>query len=640
VSADTRIGTELAGYRIESLLGRGGMSVVYLATDLSLERKVALKLMAPELAEQTGFRERFIRESRLAASIDHPNVIPVYEAGEADGVLFIAMRYVPGTDLRTVIEAEGALDPGRAVPILTQVAAALDAAHVEGLVHRDVKPANVLLTTRRDPDAAEHVYLSDFGVTKRRLSAGGLTATGQLVGTVDYVAPEQIEGQEVDGRADVYSLGCMAFECLTGRRPFEADTEVAVLWAHVQKPPPSAAEVRPELPPAVDGVLAGAMAKSPTDRPKTAGAFAAGLGAALRPGHRPPVERPLRPRGWLVGAALGLLMAVALGAYVVTRPGGREAGDGGPSPSPAGPTTLAGNLIRVDLDTAQITDGISVPPGSQSSGASGSVAVGGNFAWVAARTGLIKVNEAGTVVGALTEVPSQFATVAAGEDGVWVASPARAGDRVFHVDPTTNNIVAEIPTPPFVAGINLPGTPIAVAPNAVWVTDVSNNRLLRIDPRTNQIVSRIQLPGYPTGVAAAEDAVWIRSNEVIASLIRIDPATNRVVDQITLPGGADGVAIGSGSVWVTDATNDSLVKIDTRTNSISRTIEVGGSPQGVVVDQDGNVWVSNSGDETISKVNGISGEIEATIPVPSARGGGTASPRKGLAVGLGSLWVT
>jgi YVTN family beta-propeller protein len=331
-----------------------------------------------------------------------------------------------------------------------------------------------------------------------------------------------------------------------------------------------------------------------------------------------------------------VVVIVGTVAFALTR----QSGGGGGPPGPTGPTTIGGNLFRIDLETATISSGISVPAGSQSSGASGSVAVGGNFAWVVSRVGLIKVNEAGTVVGTLTEVPSLFATVAANEDSVWVAAPGPDDIRVFHVDPTTNNIVAEIPTPPFAAGFSTPSHPIAVSANAVWVTDVLNNRLLRIDPRTDRITSRILLPAYPTGVAADEDAVWVGSNQVIASLIRIDPATNRVVAQIPLPGGADGVAIGSGSVWVTDATNDSVVKIDARTNSISRTIQVGGSPQAVVVDPDGNVWVSNSADETISKLNGITGEIEATFPVPSsARGGGTGSPRKGLAVGLGSLWV-
>jgi serine/threonine-protein kinase len=644
VSGDSRVGTELGGYRIEAVLGRGGMSVVYLATDLDLERKVALKFLAPELAEQPGFRERFIRESRLAASIDHPNVIPVYEAGETDEVLFIAMRYVRGTDLRTVIGEEGGLDPSRAVSILSQVAAALDAAHAEGLVHRDVKPANVLLTTRSEPEAPEHVYLTDFGVTKRRLSAGGLTATGQLVGTVDYVAPEQIEGKDVDGRADVYSLGCMAFECLTGRPPFVADTEVAVLWAHVQKPPPSATEVRPELPPAVDGVLARAMAKRLEGRYDSAGRFAADLAAALRPGPRLPIERPLRPQGWLVGAAVGLVVAVALGVYVLTRPEARQTSARPPGPAA---TPISGNLLRVDLATARITDGITVPPGSQGSGGEGSLAVGSGFVWVASRAGLIKVNDAGSVIATLTDVPAQFGKVAAGSGSVWLATPQlgqvpeESGMRVLHVDPTTNTVVAEIRTPlPIQTGSLLAGTPIAVSEEAVWVTDERNDRLLRIDPRTNRIIARIPLPANPSGVAVGDDSVWVRSNDILASAIRIDPATNSVIASVQLPGGADGMAVGAGSVWVSDSSNDTVVKIDARTNSISRTIDVGVDPQAIVVDPDGNVWVSNQGDATISKVNGITGEIEATSAIPTAGGGEISVSRKGLAVGLGSLWVT
>jgi hypothetical protein len=331
-----------------------------------------------------------------------------------------------------------------------------------------------------------------------------------------------------------------------------------------------------------------------------------------------------------------VIVLVGAVAFALTR----QSGEGGGPPGRTGPTTISGNLFRIDLEAARITAGISVPPGSQSSGASGSVAVGGDFAWVASRVGLIKVNGAGSVIGTLTDVPCLFATVAADEDGVWVASPALENDRVFHVDPTTNNIVAEIPTPPFVSGISLPGTPIAVSASAVWVTDVSNDRLLRINPRTDRIVARIPLPAYPTGVAASEDSVWVWSNEAIASVIRIDPATNKVVGTVTLPGGADGLAIGPGSVWVTDGTNDTVVKIDARTNSIATTLHVGVGPQSIVVDPNGNVWVSITREESIAKLNGVTGEVETTVRVPSALAGGASFPaRKGLAVGLGSLWV-
>src|SRR5712691_4770867 len=191
-AAEIRPGTELAGYRIESVLGRGGMGVVYLAEDLSLSRRVALKLLAPELAEDARFRERFVRESRLAASIEHPNIIPIFEAKEAQGRLYIAMRFVEGNDLKSLIKQEGALKLDRTLEIVTQVAGALDAAHATGLVHRDVKPGNILIA-RAGPGASEHVYLTDFGLTKRSSSDSGITASGQFIGTLDYAAPEQFE---------------------------------------------------------------------------------------------------------------------------------------------------------------------------------------------------------------------------------------------------------------------------------------------------------------------------------------------------------------------------------------------------------------------------------------------------------------
>src|SRR5262245_61397991 len=212
VSDDPRVGTELAGYRIESLLGWGGMSVVYVAEDLRLKRKVALKLLAAELAEDDSFRDRFLQESELAASIDHPNIVPIYEAGATDGALFIAMRYVEGRDLKKRL-GHGRLQPGDAIGIVAQVASALDAAHARGLVHRDVKPSNVLLDRGARPDGSDHVYLADFGITKRVSEEG---EDGHLLGTIDYVAPEQIAGDAVDGRADIYSLGCVLYECLAG----------------------------------------------------------------------------------------------------------------------------------------------------------------------------------------------------------------------------------------------------------------------------------------------------------------------------------------------------------------------------------------------------------------------------------------
>jgi serine/threonine protein kinase/DNA-binding SARP family transcriptional activator len=282
---DLQPGTEVAGYRIERTLGRGGMSVVYLAEHDWLQRKVALKVLAPQLAEDERFRERFVRESRLAASLDHPNVIPIYEAGASGGDLFIAMRYVEGTDLRTLLHEGGALEPGRAVAIVRQVAAALDAAHEQGLVHRDVKPGNVLLARQRGSEAGEHVYLSDFGLTKRSASDSGITGTGQFVGTLDYAAPEQFKGGNPDARTDVYSLGCVLFECLTGSPPFMSENDAGLMYAHLQEPPPSVTAEKAGMPREIDGVVATAMAKAPADRQQTAGALADDAARALGVGR-------------------------------------------------------------------------------------------------------------------------------------------------------------------------------------------------------------------------------------------------------------------------------------------------------------------------------------------------------------------
>src|SRR5919198_5720099 len=238
VLAENRVGTNLGPYHIESVLGRGGMSIVYRADDRRLKRKVALKLLAPELGEDERFRERFLRESQLAASLDHPNVVPIYEAGEAERLLYLAMRYVPGTDLKARLRAEGALDPGRALAFVAQVGSPLDAAHERGLVHRDVKPSNVLLTGRT---GREHCYLADFGLSTSA-SDRSVADARQIVGTIDYVAPEQIRGGDVDGHADEYSLACLLYECLVGDVPFRRASDVAVIYAHLEEVLPKASE--------------------------------------------------------------------------------------------------------------------------------------------------------------------------------------------------------------------------------------------------------------------------------------------------------------------------------------------------------------------------------------------------------------
>ena len=274
------VGDEFAGYRLRAVVGRGGMSVVYQAENPRLGSVVALKVLAPEIATDDVFRARFLEESRIAASLNHPNVIPIYDMGPSDDLLYIAMRYVAGTDLRALLKKHAPLPPGDAIFLTGQAARALDAAHRKGLVHRDVKPGNLLIEHGQDGDP-DHVYLSDFGITKYMLSRSGLTKTGEFLGTIDYVAPEQIQETPVDGRADEYSLGCVLYECLTGRVPFPKERDAAIIWAHVEEMPPPPSALQPELPAAVDDVFSRVLAKKPDDRYATCREFVDAARASL-----------------------------------------------------------------------------------------------------------------------------------------------------------------------------------------------------------------------------------------------------------------------------------------------------------------------------------------------------------------------
>jgi predicted Ser/Thr protein kinase len=358
VQSGSGIGTTVAGYRLESLLGRGGMSVVYLAEQLRLGRKVALKLLAPALAMDDSFRERFEREARRAAEIDHPNIIPIYDAGEADGQLYIAMRYVKGGDLGAAIEHDGPLGLGRTLFVLEQVASALDAAHARELVHRDVKPHNILIE-----DPAERAFVTDFGIVKRT-STAGVTKTGLFLGTVDYAAPEQLDGRPVDARTDVYALGCVLYECLTGQVPFERENEVAVMHAHLTEQPPLLTSVRPDLPKGLDDVTRTALAKDSDDRfPSCGELIGTARAAAVGSGDTTTVSLPRRRVGrraarprrgpWLrwpaavVAAVLVAAAASGLAVYFLARGDGSSAG-GKSAVKPGGTSGLAA-VVPADL---------------------------------------------------------------------------------------------------------------------------------------------------------------------------------------------------------------------------------------------------------------------------------------------------
>jgi serine/threonine-protein kinase len=346
MSADPAAGTEVAGYRIIEEAGSGGMGVVYRAEETALGgRPVALKLLPPALAGDPDFRARFLREMRVAAAIDHPNIVPIYRAGEDRGLLYLAMRYVHASDLRRVLEAEGRLEPGRALAILDQVARALDAAHARGLVHRDVKPANILLAPPVIDGDPEHVYLVDFGLARSDSDDRSVGGGGSFLGTPRYASPEQAAGRPVDGRSDGYALGCVLYECLTGQPPFPGGSGEALLLAHLEAPPPSITALRPDLSPQIDQVIARALAKSPDDRFPTCRALLTAARAALFPtrSSQHPTPGTTEPRAAPIPAT------PEPHAAPVPGPPNREGSPAGPARapvvhSPPGPAALEGYL--------------------------------------------------------------------------------------------------------------------------------------------------------------------------------------------------------------------------------------------------------------------------------------------------------
>ncbi len=409
-------GAELGGYRIEQQIGEGGMGIVYRVTNVALGRVYALKVLAPELAEDEYFRQRFQREMRIAASIDHPNVVGIHYAGEQDGFLFLAMDYVHGEDLRRLILRDGALDPPRAVDILTQVAFALDAAHAKGLVHRDIKPGNVLLTIS---DGKERAYLTDFGLAKRSSTLAELTITGSVVGTADYMAPEQVAGDPADARTDIYALGCVFFQMLTGKVPYERESTLATMFAHVNDPPPALEPPLVDEYPEFTPVVQQAMAKKPDDRYQSAGDLARDAAAALKgaryrgapsmvatgearpagaspgpdvderraatpPAEEVPPAEPgapsaghgvarLRRYRWALAALALLVVAAVIGVVLLTSGGGstgpgqlfeavlRPVPDNHVTGSGTAAVTLHGDLATITIDTTGLLSGASHP---------------------------------------------------------------------------------------------------------------------------------------------------------------------------------------------------------------------------------------------------------------------------------------
>jgi DNA-binding SARP family transcriptional activator len=595
---DLQPGTGFAGYRIEGVLGRGGMSVVYLADHERLQRKVALKVLAPQLAQDERFRERFERESRLAAAIEHPNVIPIYEAGGSAGELFIAMRYVEGTDLRSVLQ-EGPLDAARAITIVQQIGAALDAAHEQGLVHRDVKPGNVLLARKRASEPGEHVYLSDFGLTKRSASDSGITGTGQFVGTLDYAAPEQFEGGTPDARTDVYSLGCVLFECLTGSPPFSSESDAGLMYAHLQQPPPSVSSERPDLPPGVDRVIAKAMAKAPIDRYPTAGELAqdaaAELGEPIGGRARPP-GRIRRRRIGAIAAALAVLAVVGTLLAIRSKEG---------SPPRNGRSDGSGTAAAVVLDVRRAVAAIDPRDGTILDAVGsldletfdGSVrpelAAGVDAVWVIDGFKLIKLDPAS---GSM----EQLSLNGAGGRG-FVPMVATGSGLVVITNATVGGVPADVPTGSIsrITKTNQEmggsyestggATDIAVGAGTVWAT-FDARTLLSIDPRTLLERQRWQLSGGLDAVAVGRGSVWVGDREG-ARIWRVDPRTGIPTGPFELDGGMDGIAALGGTAWVLDREGGTVTPV--APSGAGASISVGTTATDIAAGL-GAMWISGS----------------------------------------------
>jgi serine/threonine-protein kinase len=584
------IGSTLAGYRIESLLARGGMGVVYRATQVALERPVALKVIARELAEDASFRERFLRESRLAARLDHPNVVPVYDAREEDGELIVAMRLVEGGDLGQLIRREGPLEPSRAIALLGQVADALDAAHAAGIVHRDVKPHNILVE-------GDRAYLSDFGLAKA-IEATGAASSASIVGTVEYMAPEQWRGESVGPAADVYSLGCVLYEALTGIVPYARKV----------------ADAEPKLPKGVDAVIERAVAKDPDDRYPSAGAL---IGAAREcEGATPAVTRVLtesdavglsrwrRPIGAaFLFAFLGGVSALLLLVVFLLNLLGDDVSVSDPIAVASPPLRLAAGPDRLWITSA--TDGTLIAIDAETSeeevkrrlgrGVSG-VAIGAGSVWVSnPRTGeVLRTDSRGRVIARVALGGRPGAVVFAG-GRLWVADEAGAG--VSAIDAATNRPV-ERGVAPRAAPLRL-----AAGAGAVWVSNATGGTVRRIDLLTALADAPIRVGRGPAGITTGGGLVWV-ANSRSGTVTRVDPSIRAILgDPIPVGARPGGIGAGTATVWVASTAEATVSRIEIESGElVGDSIDVGPAPGAVAVGPEA-VWVANNGDGTVTRID-------------------------------------
>jgi hypothetical protein len=575
------------------------MGVVYRATDLSLARPVALKLIAPEFAQDPGFRERFLKEPRLAASLDHPSLVPIYEAGEREGQLYLAMRWVEGSDLRQMLRREGRLSPDVTVNVLTQVAAALDATHRRGLVHRDVKPANILV------DDEGHAYLGDFGIS------GEAGTAGRMAGTLDYLAPEQIRGDDVDGRADCFALGCVLHECLSGAPPFRRDSEGEALWAHLRDPPARLRD-HPELEPVIARALAKERDERYTDCEEMMRAAAAALGVA-----------GTAPRGrWLSGPTLlvlggSVLLAVASAAALVSSLGGDSEG-----PRSAALDVATNSVAAVGMRDTRVELAVPLP------GRPTDVALSGGTAWVSTvdSASVTGVSARTSSITRTVPLPGRADAVAAGAGSVWVAD---AGRGVVSRIPLGYEHVTQRfgfrPSPRArlpVRRLRGSRASLAVGAGTVWLANGTRD-LMRIDPRSGRR-THIAAPVRIDAVAAGGGRVWAVGSRA-ATVFRIDP-DGKLGAQFPV-----GIAATGFGVWVLDGNGGTVTRLDPRTLDAAATtrLAIDRVPSDIAA-SGRTAWVSN-GDGSLSRIEaGAAGAKSVRVGESLER----------VAAGEGRVWVT
>jgi DNA-binding beta-propeller fold protein YncE len=597
---DFSVGSEVAGYRIEGLIARGGMGVVYRALHLGLERPVALKVIARELADREGFRERFLRESRLAARLDHPAVVPIYDSREVDGELVVAMRLIGGGDLRGLIDREGPLPPARALDLLGQVADALDTAHAAGIVHRDVKPHNILVE-------GDHAYLSDFGLAKAFDESGSAGGTS-VVGTAHYMSPEQWRGDSIGPAADIYSLGCVLYEAITGIAPFaraEADTE-------------------PEMPQGMEAAIRRGTAKDPLDRYRTAGELIAaartGAGSEIRPtavlshdrSERTTVPnasqgwfglRGRRAALWIFSGFAVIAITIAVAALLLLL------GSEGPSvsaPIAVGTPPLRitadgqgawvtserdGTVTRLDPDSGKQLRQVTLKPGISG------IAIGSRWLWVTdpRRHELLRLDAKTLRQKQAIEIPGAPGPIALSADPprVWVADEDGKGIAVVNAG-SYSRIRTQLP--PLAAPLRL-----AVGAGGLWASSSSTASVRRIDLGSLEPGDAILAGPRPAGITVAGGAVWV-TNPPRGTVTEIDPSLREVRAQVTVGSKAGGIDGGTSAVWVANAADDTVTKIDLGSaEPDGDPIAVGAEPGAVAVGGEA-VWVANNGDGTVTRI--------------------------------------